>query len=180
MTKWKPNLHLNYSEGSIICENLDINSGIFQGDSLSPLLFCLALTTLSYKLNDKRYGYKIGEQKTNHLFYMDDLKLCGKNDKELDGLLWTAKKFSDDIGMGFAVDKCAKATFIRGRLTPTSEIKMNEDTSIKELDLEGTYKNLGIAEGDGMQHAKMKEKIRKEYYRRVRAILHTELNAKIS
>ena len=123
MTKWKPNLHLNYSEGSIICENLDINSGIFQGDSLSPLLFCLALTTLSYKLNDKRYGYKIGEQKTNHLFYMDDLKLSGKNDKELDGLLWTAKKFSDGIGMEFAVDKCAKATFIRGRLTPTSEIK---------------------------------------------------------
>ena len=46
MTKWKTNLHLNYSEGSIICENFDINSGIFQGDSLSPLLFCLALTPL--------------------------------------------------------------------------------------------------------------------------------------
>ena len=35
MTKWKTNLHVNYSEGSIICENVDINSGIFQGDSLS-------------------------------------------------------------------------------------------------------------------------------------------------
>ena len=29
MTKWKTNLHLNYSEWSIICENFDINSGIF-------------------------------------------------------------------------------------------------------------------------------------------------------
>ena len=47
MTEWKTNLHLNYSEGRIICENLDINSGIFKGDSLFPLLFCLALTPLS-------------------------------------------------------------------------------------------------------------------------------------
>ena len=75
MTKWKPNLHLNYSEGSIICENFDVNSRIFQGDSLCPLLFCLALEPLSYELNDTGYGYKIGEVKINHLFYMDDLKL---------------------------------------------------------------------------------------------------------
>ena len=26
MTKWKTNLHLNYSEGSIICKNVDMNS----------------------------------------------------------------------------------------------------------------------------------------------------------
>ena len=78
MTKRKTNLHLNYSEGSIICENFDINSGIFQGDSLSPLLFFLVLTPLSYELNDKGYGCKIGEEKINHMSYMDDLKLCGK------------------------------------------------------------------------------------------------------
>ena len=66
MTKWKTNLYLSYSEGSIICENFDINSGIFQGDSLSPLLFSLALTPLSFELNDTGYGYKIGEEKISH------------------------------------------------------------------------------------------------------------------
>ena len=178
MTKLKTYLHLNYSEGSIICENLDINSGIFQGDSLSSLLFSMALTPLLYESNDTGYGYKIGEEKINHLFYMDDLKLYEKNDKELDGLLRTVNKFSDDIGMEFGLDKCAKATFIRGRLTSMSEIKLNEDTSIKELYQEETYKYLGIDEGDRIQPVKMKEKIRKECYRRVRAILYTELNAK--
>ena len=44
-------------------------------------------TPPSYELNDTGYGYKIGEEKINHLFYMDDLKLYGKNDKELGGLL---------------------------------------------------------------------------------------------
>ena len=132
MTKWKTNLHLSYSEGSIICENFDINSGIFQCDSLSPLLYLLALTPISYELNDTGYGYKIGEEKINHLFYMDDLKLYGKNDKGLDRLLCTVKKFSDDVGMKFGLDKFANATFIRGRLTSTSEIKLNEDTSIRK------------------------------------------------
>ena len=75
MTKWKTNLHLNCSEGSVICENLDTDSEIFQGDSLSPLLFCLVLTPLLYELDDTAFGYKIGEEKINHLLYMDDLKL---------------------------------------------------------------------------------------------------------
>ena len=58
------------------------------------------------------------------------------------------------------------------------EIKLNEDTIIRELDQEDTYKYLGIDEGDGIKHAKIKGKNRKDCYRRVRAILHTELNAK--
>ena len=69
-----------------------------------------------------------------------------------------------------------KTTFIWERLTSTSEIKLNEDTSIRELDQEETYKYLEIDKGDGIQHAKMKEKIRR--VRRVRAILHNELNTK--
>ena len=36
---------------------------------------------------------------------------------------------------------------------------------------------MGINEGDGIQHAAMKEKVRKEYYRRVRLVLKSELNA---
>ena len=138
MAKWKANLHLDYSEGTIIFENFDINSGICPSDSLSPLLFCLALTALSYKLNDTGYGYKIREEKINHLFYMNDLKLYGKINKELDRLLCTVKKFSDDIGIEFGFDKCAKVTLNRGRLTSTREIKLNEDTSIRELGQEET------------------------------------------
>ncbi|XP_067017791.1 uncharacterized protein [Acropora muricata] len=51
------------------------------------------------------------------------------------------------------------------------------DTAIKELDQEGTYKYLGINEGDSIQHSKMKEKVRKVYYRRIRMVLKSELNA---
>ena len=62
-------------------------------------------------------------------------------------------------------------------MTKTSNIVLNQDTAIKELDQEGTYKYLGINEGDDIQHSKMKEKIPKEYYRRIRMVLKSGLNA---
>ena len=56
-----------------------INRGIFQGDSLSPLLFVLILIPLSIILSDAKAGYELGKaKKVNHLLFMDDLKLYGK------------------------------------------------------------------------------------------------------
>ena len=47
----------------------------------------------------------------------------------------------------------------------------------QSLDQEGVYNYLGINEGDGIPHAAMKVKVRKEYYRRRRLVLKSELNA---
>ena len=87
-------------------------------------------------------GYTVYEERLNHLFYMDDLKLYAKNDEQLEGLLHNVKMFSDDINMQFGFNKCAKATFKRGKLTETSSIEIDEATSIQEIDQEGTYKYL--------------------------------------
>ena len=76
--EWKTNLDLNHSQGSTSCKNIKSKCGTFQGDSLSPLFFCLVLVPLSYKLNNLGYGYIIYRQKINHPFYMDDLKYLGK------------------------------------------------------------------------------------------------------
>ena len=51
--------------------------------------------------------------------------------------------------------------------------------SRKEITLknpQGTYKYLGVNEGDGVHHSQMKEKIRKEYHRSIRMVLKSELN----
>ena len=48
---------------------------------------------------------------------------------------------------------------------------------IKGLEQEEVHKYLGVDESNGIEHAAMKEKIRKECYRKVRAILKTELNS---
>jgi hypothetical protein len=50
------------------------------------------------------------------------------------------KTFSDDIRMEFGLDKSAKATFKRGKLTKTTDLDIDTVTKIKEMDQEGTYK----------------------------------------
>ena len=82
------------------------------------------------------------------------------------------------MGMGFGLENCAKANFKRGKLASTGNIVINDDTEVQELDQEDVHKYLGVDESDGIQHSKMKEKIRKEYNRRVRLILRTELNGR--
>ena len=109
---------------------IKIKSGIYQGDSLSPRVFCLALAPLSFLLNKSDYGYKTPHGKISHLFYMDDLETYMENDDELTALLSTIKSFSDDAGMEVGLDKCAKATFKRGRLAHSSNIELNVNNVI--------------------------------------------------
>ena len=109
---------------------------------------------------------------------MNDLKIFVSNDGELEGTLKTVKKFSDDIVMEFGLNKCAKASIKKGKLSYTSGIKLNDGTIIRELEQEEVYKYLGVNEGSEIKQAMMKEKLRKEFIRRVRIIMKTELNSK--
>ena len=62
-----------------------------------------------------KYGYEIYEKAISHLFYMNELQLYAKNDKELEGLLSILKQFGYDMGMEFGLNKCPKATSRKGK-----------------------------------------------------------------
>ena len=49
MSMWKITLNLTYQNGNLKLKPIKINSGIIQGDSLSPLLFCLSLINILVK-----------------------------------------------------------------------------------------------------------------------------------
>ena len=93
MNKWKTDL---YADGKLL-GSVPIRKGIFQGDSFSPLLFVIALLPLTHILRETGMGYQLEKNgaKVNHLFFMDNLKLYGKNDKEIDSLIktvWQCRK----------------------------------------------------------------------------------------
>ena len=73
------------TEGKSLAE-AKIQRGIFQGDVLSQLLFIIAMMPLSHILRKCTAGYKLSKskEKINHLMYMDDIRLFGKNEKELE------------------------------------------------------------------------------------------------
>jgi hypothetical protein len=109
---------------------------------------------------------------------MDDLKLLGKSEEELQKQIQTVSTFSDDIRMEIGLDKCAKIVFKRGKLVQSQNLVVVINREIQELEEGKTYKYLWIEEIDGIQHQQMKERLKKEYTRRLRMILKSELNAK--
>ena len=135
MRQWKTNMVLVHVSGVLKTGPISIKRGIFQGDSLSPLLFTMSLNPLSRELQKTGYGYQLDKQtKINHLFYVDELKLYGTSDNQLNGLISTVKKVSDDIQMEFGLDKCAKATFKRGKKVSAEGILLNDHQLIQDLD----------------------------------------------
>ena len=155
-----------------------IRRGIFQGDSLSPLLFVMALIPLTLVLRKVKAGYDLAGRRgvVNHLLFMDDLKLYGKSEKQVDTLLNTVRAFSQDIGMQFGVNKCAVLVLKRGKVVRCEGVEMPNNQVIKSLGEGEGYKYLGMLEADGVKHMEMKENVTKEYYRRVRKILKSKLN----
>ena len=91
MKSWK--LELNAS-GKTLGE-VDIRRGIFQGDSLSPLLFVLCMVPLTWLLRRTKAGYECNNKgfKLNHLLFMDDLMFFAKSKNQIDSLVQTVHIF---------------------------------------------------------------------------------------
>jgi len=180
MGYWRTRMRLHAENKLIETEDIKIQYGVFQGDSLSTLLFCICLLPLTEQLNKLNTGYEeqTTQTKISHLLYMDDLKLIAKSEEELQKQIQTVKMFSDDIHVEFGLDKCAKITFKRGKLTHSQNLLNDINREIQGLEQGKTYKYLGIEESEGIQHQQMKERLKQEYNRRLRMILKSELNAR--
>jgi hypothetical protein len=126
--------------------------GIFQADSLSPLLFCICLIPLTEQLNGLNTGYGEHRRKTriSQLLYMDDLKLLGKSEEELQKQIQTVSTFSDDIRTESGLDKCAKIVFEKRKLVHSQNLVVDINGEMQELEQGKTHKHTGIEESDGV------------------------------
>ena len=104
MPNWKTILT---SSGTRLTE-VNIRRGIFQGDSLSPLLFIVAMTPMTRILETMVVGYQLkkGGSRINHLMFMDDITLLGRGTKEIDTLVQTVRIVSSDIRKEFGMEVC--------------------------------------------------------------------------
>ena len=171
MIDWKTEL----ISGDINLGEVNINRGIFQGDSLSFLLFVTSLIplTLVFRLMKQGYSFQTGKSKLNHLLFMDDLKLYESNQNEIDSLVRTAEIVAKDIGMRFDIDKCGVLATRRGKEVEYNRIEFENGEEIGQIGEKG-YKYLSILEREIYQE-EMKENIRKEYFKRLRATLKSKL-----
>ena len=175
MKNWKLTLTAN---GTNLGE-VKVTRGIFQGDSLSPLLFVICMIPLSLVLRKTKAFYEWGNKqyRINHLLFMDDLKLFGKTKDQIDSLVQTVQIFSEDIGMEFGLKKCGILVLRKGKLIAGEGIHLPNDRLMKEVTEEG-YTYLGILELDKIKEREIKKNIDREYKRRLRLILKSKLNGR--
>jgi hypothetical protein len=111
MSHWRTRMRVHTENKLTETEEIGIQREIFQGDSLSLLLFCICLIPLTEQLNRLNMGY---EEHTT--------KLLDKSEEELQKQIQTVTTFSDDICMEFELDKCAKIVFKKGKLVHSQSV----------------------------------------------------------
>jgi len=87
---------------------------------------------------------------------------------------------SKDINMNFGLEKCARICLKRGSVQSKMHVASTFESVIKELGPRKAYYMLfsGPEESFDIQHMNEEEKLKKEYLRRLKLVLGTELSAK--
>ena len=178
MPMWSTKLILRHESGVLEIDDIKICRGIFQGDSLSPLLFILAINPVSFLLNKNGYGYKLDGAKISHILFMDDLKTFAGSDKQASQMARIVYDFTKSIGMKFGFDKCKVLNIVRGKVKKCGNITLDGNDVIEEMESTDIYKYLGVIECDNIKHNEMKAIAMEKFKKKLKNVLKSKLNAK--
>ena len=101
---------------------------------------------------------------------MDDLKLYGGTQPDIDSLIRTVYTVTDDIGMRFGIDKCRVLAMRRGKEPECEGITIRSGEVLDIIDDDG-YKYLGIMERSDICQEEMKSSVKAEYFKRARSAI---------
>ena len=134
MQNWKTMLTSAWKELAVV----HIRRGIFQGNSLSPLLFEIFLTPMSLVLRKVKARYSFGNNKpkVNHLLFMDDMKLFGRSSVEIDKLVSTVYLVSADMQMEFGIRKCGVLVLKKGKVVDSDGVQLPNGERMQSVEEE--------------------------------------------
>jgi Reverse transcriptase (RNA-dependent DNA polymerase) len=188
MNNWRVRYEASDHRGKTERSNyLRIRSGVLQGDSFSPLLFCLAMAPISHAINSANGGYtttsgtlKGLQISLSHLFYMDDLKLYANSPESLTDQIKVVASISKDINMKLNVKKCAVTHFTPKRMQ-SEQIGIDADTSTDRsvsfpmLDGEAVYKYLGMEQKLGLKESEAWDRAYDKCYQKAHRLWDSDL-----
>ena len=181
MNTWQTSLTIRRDGISISSEPIRIRRGIYQGDALSPLWFCLALNPLSELLDETNVGFRLKHDNTqhilSHLMYVDDIKLYADSKTELFRLADVTQEFSTDICMQFGIDKCKIHSIYKGKIQSNNYI-LNTGEQIDPMAEGDSYKYLGFQQSRQIHQKQTKQDLTKKFRHRLNIILKSHLNSR--
>ncbi len=177
MPLWETDIELDTEKGKVRLP-VRLERGLFQGDSLSPLLFCLCIAALSHGLR-KRAGFRseFHDDPVTHLSFMDDLKVYAENEEQLEDTVQWVEEVSAAVGMQMGLKKCAVAHMKRGRVVTRGPLKLRNSQEVDKLASDETYAYLGVEQLLQTKAEKTKRRIRKKYMHRLHRVWGSDLAA---
>jgi len=91
--------------------------------------------------------------------------------------LQTGKTLCNGINTEFGFGTCTKTVLKKGKENSQNFI-LDINKEVQQLGQGKTYKCAGVKESVGTRHKEIKERLKKEYTKRLRMILKSEMNAK--
>ena len=180
MKRWKTQLEVGTTREKVKSSWINIQKGFLQGDSFSPVGFCLAEVPVAMLIRETE-GYKMGrpgmrDVKRTHSLFIDDLKVYQRNKAELEVINDTIVQASLDTGACYGVKKCAGAIFKRGKLVQSDGITIGEE-SINMLDpqKDDVYKFLGCEQGEGIEMENVRRRLKEVVSHRMNQLVNLEL-----
>ena len=191
MDGWKTNLEVN--DGGEIRTSRWIRTlkGLLQGDSYSPVGFCLTEMPIVMLLDETK-GNKLCQLgrrciKRKHSLFIEDQKVYYENHQRLEianetivkATMDTIVKASMDTGACYGVKKCAEIVFRKGKMVKEEGLSVLEE-KMKALDPEknDVYKFLGCEKSDDIDVKKILERVKKETKKRTEHLVKLRLNDK--
>lgn len=181
MQKWKTRLEIWNGSEKLTSRWIRILCGFLQGDSYSPVGFCITEIPVCVLLQHSR-GYRMGEPgnrlvKRTHSLFVDDLKVYQESHETLQVVNEIIVQASHDTGACYGVSKCAEIVFRNGRMVRGEGLQvLNERMKTLNPDENEIYKFLGIEQADGIRTKAVYERVKDEVTKRVQMIANTELN----
>jgi hypothetical protein len=162
---WTTSTRLYSEEKLRDTEDVEIQHGIFQGGSLSPLLFCISLIHHREQLNRLNIGYEEHTTKTkvSHLLHMDDLKLIRKTEEELQKQMQIVTSVMTSIWNSYSTS--VQTVLQKATSVHSQNLTLDINREIQALEQGKTYKDLGNEETESIKHEQMTERLKKEYTR---------------
>ena len=138
--------------------------GLYQGDSLSPLLFCLCIAPLSHVLRaGGGFRSAFHEEPITHVF----LKVYEESKEELEATMTVVNGTSRAVGMRLGLRKCAVAHMRAGRVRRGGGVAAG-GAFVEEVKEGEAYKYLGINQVFSAKATAVKAKVKDEYLRRTK------------
>ena len=113
--KWCTTIMIKVKGKTMKSEKIKIRRGIFQGDALSPLLFCVCIIPVTLMLRKMKLGYMFGparkrtlQKMITNLLFMDDMKIYAVQISNLRKMLDKAADMFQTIGLELGEEKCER------------------------------------------------------------------------